>query len=262
MTRKTPKFLMAAVLAFGVLALVVSPIDARPRGGHGGRGGHAAFRGGFRGGRTVFRGGRAGFGGFRRGFVGTRRFGRGFVGTRRFGRGFVGTRRFGRGFFGRGFGLGYGLFGGYYPYYSYYPYYGYNSYYPYYGYGGYAPYYTNAYSYLGYTPYNTAYSSVYVTPSVPAAGTDGSGTTQEANDNQAHLLLIVPENAEVWIEGQKMTQTGTRREFVSPVLTPGGSYTYTVRVRTPSSDETRAIHVKANDRWSVDFTKPAPAASK
>jgi uncharacterized protein (TIGR03000 family) len=75
-------------------------------------------------------------------------------------------------------------------------------------------------------------------------------------------MLIVPPNAEVWFDGAKTSQTGPEREFISPVLAPGKSYTYSVRVRSTSedgrvSDETRDIHVRANDWWSVDFTRPA-----
>jgi uncharacterized protein (TIGR03000 family) len=76
-------------------------------------------------------------------------------------------------------------------------------------------------------------------------------------------MLLVPANAQVWFDGQPTTQTGTEREFASPVLTPGKTYTYAVRVRHTKddgkvSDETRPIQVRANDRWVVDFTRPAP----
>jgi uncharacterized protein (TIGR03000 family) len=76
-------------------------------------------------------------------------------------------------------------------------------------------------------------------------------------------MFVVPANATIWVEGVKTDQTGTQREFVSPELTPGKRFTYTVRVRSRADDgkvvdETRKVYVRAGDRWRVDFTKPAP----
>jgi uncharacterized protein (TIGR03000 family) len=232
---------MAAVLAAGTLAMVVSPVDARPqRGGRGG--GHV---GGFRGGRGAVGFHAAHVGGFR-GFRG------GFYGARR---GYYGRSFYGRGYYGRG----YGWYGGYLPYYgygSYYPsyYYDYDSYVPYYDLGTYLPDYSYSDAYADYTPYGVASSEVSVVPGAAATTVE----PRQAADNRVHLLFIVQANAEVWIEDYKTKQTGTRREYVSPELSPGKAFAYTVRVVTPNSDETRTIRVKANDKWSVDFTKPAP----
>jgi uncharacterized protein (TIGR03000 family) len=73
----------------------------------------------------------------------------------------------------------------------------------------------------------------------------------------------VPENAELLIEGQTTSQTGPAREFVSPPLTPGKTYTYRISVRYTDAagkpvNDTRPIHVRANDWFSIDFTRPAP----
>jgi uncharacterized protein (TIGR03000 family) len=113
---------------------------------------------------------------------------------------------------------------------------------------------------------------VVVAPSVPDAAAPPAnagtapppeGVQPPKQDGAARLMLLVPANAEVWFDGQLTTQTGTEREFVSPVLTPGKTYTYAVRVRYVKddgkvSDETRSIQVRTNDRWVVDFTRPAP----
>jgi uncharacterized protein (TIGR03000 family) len=77
------------------------------------------------------------------------------------------------------------------------------------------------------------------------------------------LLLMVPENAEVLIDGMKTTQTGTTREFVTPQLTPGSRYVYTFTVRHANSrgnvvDDSRDIRFGADDWFSIDFTRPAP----
>lgn len=50
------------------------------------------------------------------------------------------------------------------------------------------------------------------------------------NANTVLLMAHVPENANVWIEGDLTTQRGTLREYVSPPLTPGKDYQYTIRV--------------------------------
>ena len=227
MSRKSVVFLMSAVLAAGALALAAAPAEAGRGGGGGGggRGGGGGGRGGYGGGR----GGYGGYGGYGRGYGG---YGRGYGG-------------YGYGF---GVGLGYGLAAGYAPYY---------------GYGGYA---------AGYVPYYAGMRSAYFPPStdvvpvdpVPAVPNDAQ--PQPATDNKAHLMLIVPEDAEVWFQGQKTTRTGAEREFVSPELAPGKTFTYTVRVRYTKDgkvvDDTRSISVKANDKWSVDFTRPEPKTAK
>jgi uncharacterized protein (TIGR03000 family) len=82
-------------------------------------------------------------------------------------------------------------------------------------------------------------------------------------DNAAHLQLVVPENAEVHVEGDKTTQTGPIREFVSPPLAAGKVFNYAISVRytdangKPVNDQ-RVIHVRANDWFRIDFTRPAP----
>ncbi len=155
----------------------------------------------------------------------------------------------GLGGFGLGLGLGYGLgsgLGGY----------GLG------GYGLYRPYYG------GTTIVNP---TVVVAPpaggtGVPQAGAAGAppaGQTPPPPDNAAHLQLVVPENAEVIFDGNKTTQTGAVREFVSPTLPPDKQFDYTIVVRytdaagKPVSDR-RVIHVRANDWFRIDFTRPAP----
>jgi uncharacterized protein (TIGR03000 family) len=139
----------------------------------------------------------------------------------------------------------------------------------------YVPYYIGGGDSTAFAPGSAGYSSNVLSPSAsmgsPPPGDAGEAppSTQFQNaqppapDNAAHLMLLVPDNAQIWFEGQKTSQTGKQREFITPVLEPGKSYTYTIRVRATSSDgrptdETRDIRVRANDWWSIDFTKPAP----
>jgi uncharacterized protein (TIGR03000 family) len=161
-----------------------------------------------------------------------------------------------------------GYHGGYYHggyYYGPYHHYGYG---PYYGFGIGIGFY--GYPYGAYAPYYGVYG--YAPPTVVVSPPDGyasptppSTTPQNPpqRDNAAHLQLMVPENAEVWVDGAPTKQTGTVREFTSPPLELGKSYTYMISVRYRGANgqpvnDTRPIHVRANDWFSIDFTRPAP----
>jgi uncharacterized protein (TIGR03000 family) len=76
------------------------------------------------------------------------------------------------------------------------------------------------------------------------------------------LTVRVPENAEVWINGTKMTRTGTEREFASPPLTSGKDYSYDVRARWVEDgrevERTRKITFHAGERRNIDFQSPPP----
>lgn len=79
--------------------------------------------------------------------------------------------------------------------------------------------------------------------------------------NSARLQLLVPENAEVLVEGRKTSSTGTVREFVSPPLEPGKNMIYSILVRyTDASgkkiEERHSIRVHANAHLDIDCTKP------
>jgi uncharacterized protein (TIGR03000 family) len=78
-------------------------------------------------------------------------------------------------------------------------------------------------------------------------------------DDRARIRLRVPADAEVWFEGLKTTQTGTVRDYFSPTLTPGNSYTYRIRVRWMDQgkpvERERDVHVRANSRQEEDFNK-------
>jgi uncharacterized protein (TIGR03000 family) len=232
MSRARLAFRAAAFAAAGVLGLAAVPAAAVGGGGGGGRGG-----GGYHGGYA---------GGYHGGFYG------GYHGVYGYNRGYYGPYR--GGFYGyyRGYGWGWGGFGlyGYLPY-------------PYFGLGV-------GVGYPGYFPYGVVVGEYYpppgaaVPPPAPAPGEPPQeGGQQPGPDGKARLMLLVPADAQVWVDGQPTSQTGAEREFASPVLTPNKVYTYSVRVRSRKddgrvSDETRAIRVRANDRWLVDFTRPAP----
>jgi uncharacterized protein (TIGR03000 family) len=231
-------------------------------GGHGG-GGHGGYGGGMHaggighgyGGVGYGLGGYhgLGYGGYGRGYgLGYGVYGRGYgLGYGVYGRGYgLGYGGFGLGY-GIGYGLGYGLgYGGYglgyggYGYGGGYPYYGgYSS-----GYGG-----VNVYS----NPVVNTYSNYY-----PQATEQEPQTPP--NDNLAHLLVIVPENAELLFNGTKTKQTGPQREFISPELTAGKHYSYEIKASWMENgkrkEEVRTAEVQTNTWKVIDFTKPEPSA--
>jgi uncharacterized protein (TIGR03000 family) len=186
---------------------------------------------------------------------------------------------FGRGGYGRG-GIAFSV--GNAPYYRSYAGPGYYGFSPYYGRAAYPGYYAPRayfdYSYPGYssywrgprnyyTPsyYDSSYSSnpVYgygggtYTPGYRPDGDYAYGSTREANTATVSVRVPVAD-AEVWIEGRKTQQQGTTREFVSPPLDPGRSYTYTVRASWVENgkpvEQTRTVPVQANGTATADFT--------
>jgi uncharacterized protein (TIGR03000 family) len=255
---------------------------------HGGGGGHG---GGGHGGGMHAGGFGHGYGGI--GYGGIHHAGIGYYG-RGTGLGAYGRGSFGIGsfypYYGLGFGLGYGLgmtYGGYglgyglgYPYYGYglsfgggYPYYG-----SAYGYGGY-PYYGSAYGYGSYPYYRGSYGYGSYYPNayggmssyIPSTLQSYSNYYPSANqqkprkDDMAHLLVIVPENAELWFNDTKAKQTGSQREFVSPKLTPGKRYSYEIKAcwddKGKMVEQIRKAHIQANSWQTIDFTKPEQSAS-
>ena len=73
--------------------------------------------------------------------------------------------------------------------------------------------------------------------------------TQDAN--AVTLVAHVPENAQVWIEGQPVGGTGTLRTYQSPPVTAGDRFTYKVRVAWVEGgklvSEKQEFPVKAGD---------------
>jgi len=155
-----------------------------------------------------------------------------------------------------------GLFGGY-------PYYGSYAGYPYYStYGGYPYSYSGLWSGPAYDPgyYSSAYPAVAtvvdgatVNPVTPAAYSDPA-----QDDTRGHVNVTVPADAAVWFDGAPTTTTGTVREFVTPPLTPGNHYTYTVRARWMDRGQevtqTQRVTVTLGGIANVWFPAPAGTA--
>jgi uncharacterized protein (TIGR03000 family) len=140
-----------------------------------------------------------------------------------FSRGHYGYGGYGYGGYGYGYGLGGYGYGGYYPGYAY-------------GYGG----------------------PVYVYPDTPpTVSTRSSAYYAPSSNNTAEIRLRVPSDATVWVDGDRTRQTGPSRDFVTPTLKPGTTYSYQVKARWMEDgkpvEQTRKVKVRANETTNVDF---------
>jgi uncharacterized protein (TIGR03000 family) len=255
------------------LVLVITPESQAQRGGHGGggRGGGAHFSGAHVGGARVsgaqFGGARIGGGAIYRGGGVARTGGAGLPRTG-LGRGINDRGRLGFGFGGRGWwGGGYGWPG----YYGYGGIYGWPGYWGglddwpgYYGGGFYGSYFNNplydsSYPYdYGYSPYGGA--AAYG----PTTDYTGIGTNLPAvANNTAQIEVFVPEpNAQLWFNGQLTTTTGMTRDFTTPALQPGTTYSYNIRATWSQGgqavSEQCVVPVTAGARVVVDFNHNPP----
>ena len=95
-------------------------------------------------------------------------------------------------------------------------------------------------------------------PAGKPAAADQSKPAPTAPGRPVHFAIMVPADAEVWFDGAKTTQTGPDREFVSPPLRAGQSYSYDVRARWKEGgrefDRTRRVTFYAGDELTLDFT--------
>jgi len=217
----------------GTLLVVSTVILGTPnlglaRGGHGGGGfGGGGFHGGGGFSGAHFGGGGGHFGGISPG-------GMGFSGLRN---GQLHDGRLpGRNEF-RAYRPDYGIYG--------YPYYGA------YGFDTYNPYYYDTYPYADSSPTYDSYDM--------ADGSNGGTTVASPSpaDNETHMTVNVPADAQILVDGVPMTSTGPVRHFHSPPLTPGRDYSYNVEARWNDNGKevtkTQKVSVSAGSHPTVNF---------
>jgi uncharacterized protein (TIGR03000 family) len=104
--------------------------------------------------------------------------------------------------------------------------------------------------------YNTDNGSLSTQQEPPPVPTD----LPKLDDNAVLIGVRVPENAEIWFDGEKTSQKGMFREFVTPALDPGQKYTYEIRARWNENGRevtrSRKQEVYAGDRLLVNMLAP------
>jgi uncharacterized protein (TIGR03000 family) len=241
MSRTTLNALSWAALALAALLWVADPAGAAP-----------PPRGGYRGGPVVHYGGSGGRSGVYVGGYGYHP--RAYYGS------------YARYPYSGGSYVRYAYYGGYtvrYPYYHVYRPWGYGltlGVYP-----SYAYYSTPYYGYAYMPQYYYAVPSTYaVVPSSYAEAIPVVPVTTEAPatvDAPARIHLTVPADAAIWFNGHATTPTGRERDFTTPNLTPGKSYSYDMLVRWKAvsgemKEQKRTVPVHAGEQIRVDFTRP------
>jgi uncharacterized protein (TIGR03000 family) len=76
----------------------------------------------------------------------------------------------------------------------------------------------------------------------------------------ARITVRVAPDAQIWFEDTATRQTGALREFESPPLAPGKTFTYEIRAQWRAGGrevtQSRHVGVQAGARVTVDFTSP------
>lgn len=100
-----------------------------------------------------------------------------------------------------------------------------------------------------------------IAPTVPPA--PPGPVFPQAIDNRAQIRVLVPAEAILWFDGAPTNQQGPEREFVTPALSPGKDFHYSIKARWMQGgqpvERTIEISVRANETTTADFhALPAP----
>ncbi|HWG42408.1 MAG TPA: TIGR03000 domain-containing protein [Gemmataceae bacterium] len=109
--------------------------------------------------------------------------------------------------------------------------------------------------------YAAASSNTDSRPSYYSEDYTGPEGPTNAPSKVAYIRVRVPANAELWMNKEKRTQTGTIREFVTPALNPDHIYVYNVRARWTeeggiSVEKTLRVRTISGTRVTVNFVRP------
>ena len=88
-----------------------------------------------------------------------------------------------------------------------------------------------------------------------------AGTATVAIDTTARIHVKVPSDATVWFDGKRTLQGGMDRDYVTPPLETGKTFSYDLQAAWPQGNrlitQTRKIEVTPGGRTEVNFTEPA-----
>jgi uncharacterized protein (TIGR03000 family) len=105
--------------------------------------------------------------------------------------------------------------------------------------------------------YTAGETAVVGPKQVTISDTTAVAPAPRAGTDTARINVLVPSDAVVTIQGQRMTQAGSYREFVSPPLVPGQDYTYALRATWNENGRDvareKTVHVSAGSRSEVDL---------
>jgi uncharacterized protein (TIGR03000 family) len=90
----------------------------------------------------------------------------------------------------------------------------------------------------------------------------GGGTAvAQANANEATLIVTLPEDAKLTIDGEETTSTSEQRVFVSPVLEAGKQYEYSLKAKVLRDGKvqtaTAQVTVRPGEVSRVELKVPA-----
>jgi uncharacterized protein (TIGR03000 family) len=78
-----------------------------------------------------------------------------------------------------------------------------------------------------------------------------------AAENKARLHVTLPADAELWLNGKQMQRKGADRDFITPQLKPGQTYSYQVKAQWMQEGRTREeavdVKVRANETTNVQI---------
>lgn len=99
----------------------------------------------------------------------------------------------------------------------------------------------------------------------PAPKKEG-GSGKSASLSQAEVLVSLPVEAKLFIDGQATVSTSNTRKFVSPELEQGKEYFYTLRAEVVRDGQTvsltKEVTVRAGETVQASFDFPAQVAAK
>jgi uncharacterized protein (TIGR03000 family) len=159
---------------------------------------------------------------------------------------------------GRGYGYGYGGYGG-----CGYGGYGYGGY----GYGGYGGYGYGSYRGYGYGGYGGWGYGGYSSPVVPSRVSSLVSSSQPISSESVRFTVSVPADAKVFVNGIPTRSTGEVRQYASTGVQPSAVYPYQVRAEFVREgklvSEEKTIQLTAGQTGSIEFgTAPTAQAAK
>ena len=96
----------------------------------------------------------------------------------------------------------------------------------------------------------------------PPAGVQETPPPPLAADSRGHLRVSLPADAVLWFDGEATDQTGAEREFTTPELDPGKTYTYELKARWTLSgrpvEQCLQVEVRPDKTTTVSFGARPP----